>query len=186
MTDISSDHWAAEFIDELVARGIISGYPMPDGSLEFRPSNEITRAELIKLIVDTLNLKLIDDYNGSAFADWDVAPDWAKPYIAVAVHTKIVFGSWEGNELNIRANNNITREEMIAIAVRALEIDTAGSESKTPDFGSVSGWAVSEAAFAVENGIINLDADGNLNPRVNAKRDEAAMILFMLLQYLKQ
>jgi hypothetical protein len=36
------------------------------------------------------------------------------------VYTKIIFGSWEGNELNIRANNNITREEMIAIAVRAL------------------------------------------------------------------
>jgi uncharacterized repeat protein (TIGR02543 family) len=183
MTDISSDHWAAEFIGDLVARGIISGYPMPDGTLEFRPANDITRAELIKLIVDALKLDLIKDYDGSAFADWDEAPDWAKPYIAAAVDTDIILGAQEGSKLYIHASNNITREEMIAIAARALKIDTAASESTTPDFGSVSGWAVSEAAFAVENGMINLDADGNLNPRSNAKRDEAAMTLFKLIEY---
>jgi len=46
-SDVSSDHWAHEYVDTLSNQGIINGYD--DGT--FKPSGTITRAEFIKLMV---------------------------------------------------------------------------------------------------------------------------------------
>jgi hypothetical protein len=112
----------------------------------------------MKLLVATFELELIEGYDGSSFVDWDEVPDWAKPYVAAVVEAGIVLGSLEGGELFIHANSSIIREEMIAMAVRALEVDVEGIEADTPDFGNVSDWAVEVIAFAVNHEMINLDA----------------------------
>ncbi len=52
-TDIDSSHWAFKYVDELSNKGIINGYE--DGS--FRPSNNVTKAEFIKLMVGCLDEK---------------------------------------------------------------------------------------------------------------------------------
>ena len=186
MTDISASYWAAEFIEDLVARGIINGYPNDDGTFRFEPENDITRAEMIKLIVVSLGLDLVYEFDGSDFADWDEVEDWAKPYVAAAVEAGIVEGANEGDGIYILGNSNVTREEMIAMSVRALEVDIdEEAEVDTDDADDVSDWAAASVAFAVDYGMINIDGDDNVNPGDNAKRSEAAMILFMLIEYLE-
>ncbi|MCL2057513.1 MAG: S8 family serine peptidase [Oscillospiraceae bacterium] len=192
MDDIDGSHWAAGYIGFLAARGIVSGYPAGGGKLEFRPDNDITRAELMKLICVSLELELIDDYEGSAFADWAEVPDWARPFVAALVEAGIVKGSLHYNNIYIYANNNVTREEMVTMIVRALgaafpesgAADAAPPQNASvgaPDLGEASFWARDFVVFALQYGMINVDAYGNINPIRNAKRDETAMALYMLL-----
>ncbi|MCL2165568.1 MAG: S-layer homology domain-containing protein, partial [Oscillospiraceae bacterium] len=185
MTDIALDYWATEFIDGLVARGIVDGYPMPGGSREYRPENDITRLEMVKLIVASLELDLIYDYDGSgAFADWGDVQEWGRPYMAAAIEAGIVLGSAEQGGLYLFPDDNIIREEMIAMSVRALGAEVPeGGECDAPDFDAVSEWAMDDVAFAVENEMINM-RQGNVAPAANATRAESAMILYKLLEYL--
>jgi len=185
MADINSNYWAATFIDDLVARGIVDGYLQPDGTYKYLPGNDITRAELMKLLAAALGLDLINNYDGSAFADWGEVTDWAKPYVAALVEAKIVYGSLQAGELYINADKKIIREEMIAMAVRALGVDPSGSVASAPDIIDVSDWAADDVAFAVNNKMINTHSGGNINPKVNAKRDETAMIISKLLEFLE-
>ena len=185
MSDISSDYWAASYINDLVERGIINGYPLNDDTFEFRPENEITRAEMIKLIIAALELPLEENFDGTAFADWGTVEDWAKPYIGAAVKAGIVMGSLEGDELFVNANNNISRQEMITMAVRALQIaESADSYPRENilDFDDVADWARDVVAFALKNDMINSDG-GLVRPLDNAKRSESAMMLYKMLEY---
>ncbi|MCL2164195.1 MAG: S-layer homology domain-containing protein [Oscillospiraceae bacterium] len=187
MLDIEPDYWAAEFIDGLVALGIVDGYPMGDGTVEFRPENPITRAEMAKLLVVTKKLDLIDDYDGSRFADWDSVADWAKPYIAAAIEGGVMVGSNEGDGIYILAEDFIIREQMIAMAVRSLGIEIPiDAGSYVTDFDAVSDWAKDYVAFAVEKEMINIDEALNVKPIDEAARAEAAMILYKLIQYLEE
>ena len=185
MADIAPDYWAAEFIDGLMALGIVDGYPMPDGSREYRPENNITRLEMAKLIVASLELELIYDYDGSdTFADWFDVQEWGRPYMAAAIEAGIVLGSAEEGGLYLFPDDNIIREEMIAMSVRALGAEAPeGGECNASDFETVSEWAMDDVAFAVENEMINL-RQGNVAPGSNATRAESAMILYKLLEYL--
>ncbi|MCL2165247.1 MAG: S-layer homology domain-containing protein, partial [Oscillospiraceae bacterium] len=186
MVDITSAYWAFDFIDGLVALGIVDGYPLDNGTFEFRPEDTITRAEMIKLIVASLDLELIYDYDGSEFADWDAVADWAKPYVAAAVEEGIVLGSTLEDGIYILADDNIIRQEMIAMFVRALGIDIAeGAESDLADFDEIDDWAKDYVVFVADEGMINIDAAGNTRPKDDATRAEAAMVLFYLLDYLE-
>ncbi|MCL2164201.1 MAG: S-layer homology domain-containing protein, partial [Oscillospiraceae bacterium] len=186
MSDVSEDQWAYEFIDGLVALGVVDGYPMDDGTFEYRPDNPITRAEMAKLLVETKELDLIYDYDGSAFADWDDVAEWAKPYVAAAVENGIMVGSAEEDGLYVLADDFIIREQMIAMAVRALEVAVPeGGEQGVSDFETVSDWAKDYVAFATENEMINVGEDGSVRPLVNATRAESAMILYMLIEYME-
>ena len=49
------NHWAKENINRMVANSKINGYP--DGT--FRPNNEVTTLEFIKIILSTLNIELV-------------------------------------------------------------------------------------------------------------------------------
>ena len=152
----------------------------------------------MKLITASLGIELIENFNGSAFADWANVPDWAKPYVAALVEAGIVYGSQQADGIYILADDKIIREEMIAMVIRSLSADTpenngdgddvAGADTglfnAPPDFDKVSNWAKDNVTFALRNEMINTDADGTVSPDRNARRDETAMILYKLLQYL--
>ena len=140
---------------------------------------------------DGHDLGLINDYDGSAFADWDEVPSWAKPYIASLVEAGIVEDSREADGIYIFAENNVVREEMVAMAVRALDADIresaaadAAAAAEAPDFGDVSGWAKGYMASALDNKMINVGDDRSVEPARNVRRDETAMILHELIFYL--
>ncbi|MDR3119872.1 MAG: S-layer homology domain-containing protein, partial [Clostridiales bacterium] len=182
--DVPRDHWAYAYIRRLAALGIIDGYAGENGIYTYNPNGDITRAEIIKLIVATLGHPLEQNFDGARFADWDSVPDWAKPYIGAAVKAGIVLGSREGDQLLILADDSVTRQEMVAMAVRALGIEVpAGESNRVSDFYETDEWARDTLAFALNNGMINIDG-GVSRPHANAARAESAMVLFKLLEYL--
>ena len=185
MYDIGPDHWAAAYINTLVERGIVDGYPQPDGTYVFMPENEISRAEVVKLIATALELPFEGSFNGSAFTDWDTVATWAKPYIGALVKAGILLGSQEGNSLLVNADSSVTRQEMIAMTVRALGINVPEGgipKNSISDFETSTVWGRDYLAFALDNGMINTDG-GKARPLENAKRAEVAMTLFEMLQF---
>ena len=71
-TDINSNHWAHGYLNVGVINQLINGYP--DGT--FRPSDDITYAEVIKMLVMAKgDIPNTDSYSG---------PLWAVPYIVKA------------------------------------------------------------------------------------------------------
>lgn len=57
-------HWAAYKIEKAAAAGIVSGYPGGD----FRPDKNVTRAEAVKILNKTFNIKEADSYRNT-FSD---------------------------------------------------------------------------------------------------------------------
>lgn len=81
--------WAAEAVNSLRKEGIIGGYP--DGT--FRPSNNISRAEIVSMLVRALNNK--ETQNGKQFADVS-SGHWAYSSIQTASGMGIVNGFSNG------------------------------------------------------------------------------------------
>ncbi|MDR3296180.1 MAG: S-layer homology domain-containing protein, partial [Clostridiales Family XIII bacterium] len=73
--DVASDHWAIAFISSAAGKGWINGYP--DGT--FRPSNDITRAEVVTVANKMTGRKLktgepsVNPYSDLASSHWAFA-----------------------------------------------------------------------------------------------------------------
>ncbi len=164
LTDIAG-HWAEATIKELVALGIISGYP--DGT--FKPGHEITRAEFAALAVRGFGLEL---RSGKVFAD--TAGHWAEEIVATAAYHGIVKGY---SEEIFSPDDLITREQMVTMIVRASDPAAAAEEIPFTDSGSISGWAREAVAAAVQEGTISGYPDNTFRPQGNATRAEAVTVV---------
>jgi sugar lactone lactonase YvrE len=108
------NHWAKDYIINLVLVGLIDGYP--DNTV--RPENYIKREEVVKIIVKLL-VNEPEKNPQIHFADKDKIPDWVKGYLNTAVNRGIIKG-YDDN--TFRGSNYISRAEMTAVVLRALEI----------------------------------------------------------------
>ncbi|MBI4734361.1 MAG: S-layer homology domain-containing protein, partial [Rubrobacteridae bacterium] len=77
-------HWAAAYIESAVELGIVKGYV--DGS--FRPDNNVTRAEMAKMVVETKSMPVSESPSGFN----DCSGYWADPFIAALKSTQIISG----------------------------------------------------------------------------------------------
>ncbi len=104
--------WAQSFIQALSKAGFISGYK--DGT--FRANNEITRSELVVLIVRVLGLE-VNPNATLAFDDADQIPAWAKPYVATAAEAGLIKGNGNGK---FNPNASSTRAEAVTLILAML------------------------------------------------------------------
>ena len=162
-------HWAQDDIEKLVALGAINGYP--DNS--FKPDNNITRAEFTAVFMRSLELSL---QNGNIFAD--TADHWACDIISTAAHHGIVNG-YDDNTFG--PDDPITREQMVAVIVRAIELVPETGKLDFIDNDRTSDWARGSMDIAVENGIINGYPDNTIRPQGLATRAEAVTVVVRAL-----
>jgi hypothetical protein len=170
------ERWAGRSIEVAAAKGIIVG----DGKGTFRPSDNVTRAEFVKMLVSTLSLYAQDAK--VSFADVQPA-NWYYTYVSVAVSHGIVA---DGQLFN--PNRTITREEMAAMIGRAL-VSQLGSKrvgdadavlAAFGDAEQISGALKRDVAVTVAEGVM-VGSAGNLNPKGTATRAEAAVVIKKLL-----
>lgn len=147
-----------EAIEGLVDKGVINGYP--DGT--FKPSNDVTRAELAKMIVTYFDLKgdtqMIVDFS-------DISNHWAKSYIETAALNGIIKGY---EDHTFRPENHVSNGECAAMITRLLDSSIKQGEGKE--------WSSPYLAFLNEKGIINETISFPKDD--NAKRDNVALILY--------
>lgn len=176
--DVPSSHWAYSYVMSLAEKGIISGYD--DDT--FRPNNNVTRAEFVKMIVGATGL-----YDSEAECEFtDVPADaWHYKYIASAFVNEIVNGV---DEERFGVNENITRQDVAVIAARILkrlnaEIPEVGGSSFT-DADAISDYAKDSVDLLSEMGIVNGFDDGSFGPQGALTRAEAAAIIKRLISIL--
>ncbi|AEF17757.1 Cellulose 1,4-beta-cellobiosidase [Thermoanaerobacterium xylanolyticum LX-11] len=170
------DNWAKDVIEVLASRHIVEG--MTD--TQYEPNKTVTRAEFTAMILRLLNIKE-ETYNGE-FSDVK-SGDWYANAIEAAYKAGII----EGDGKNARPNDNITREEMTAIAMRAYEMLTQYKEENIgatsfSDDKSISDWARNVVANAAKLGIVNGEPNNVFVPKGVATRAEAAAIIYGLLE----
>ena len=172
--DVAFDHWAYDVIAELSKTDIIKGYS--DGN--FRPADEVSRAEVAKMIVVALDLEV--ENLDSPFKDVE-SSHWAHTYIAAAFEAGIINGYKDNT---FRPDNKITRAEASAILQRAFEIEKGLVEVSFDDVPE-NEWYVEYIDILASNGIILGYTDGSIRPENQIKRAEFAMMLGRVLNLRK-
>jgi hypothetical protein len=181
--DVPAGYWAAPFIQELAARGIIVGFA-EDGT--FRPEDPVTRAQFAAMINKAFNRPAVRppvDFR-------DVPPNyWGRSAIEKAYTTGFMAG-YPGSLF--RPNENIPRAQVLVSLAAGLDyansrpIDQllAATFSDAPE---IPGYARPGIAAATERRVVvNYPDVRLLNPNRVATRAEVAASIYQALVSLGQ
>jgi N-acetylmuramoyl-L-alanine amidase len=171
--DVAS-HWSKADVELLANKLVVEG----SSDTTFEPERNITRAEFAALAVRSLGLT--PAATASTFKDVK-ADAWYASAVATATYAGIING-YEDN--TFRPDAQINREELAAIAIRAL--DYANISTNVPDPQTVLSkykdsnkivWAQKEIAAAINAGLINGITDDTISSASNATRAQSATVL---------
>jgi hypothetical protein len=101
-----SDHWAMSAIEGAVKKGYVDGYE----DFTFKPENNVSRAEFVKMVITAIKEPMKSVSSGS---------DWSSPYITAAINKGILRESDFSIE---KINDPISRLEMSRISLRATDV----------------------------------------------------------------
>jgi hypothetical protein len=116
----------------------------------------------------------------------DVKAGWYGPAVNTAYQAGLISGYQDGT---FRPTNKITREEMVAMVIRAMnytEVKPAVSlpaYRKYADESAISGWAADDVKVAQRIELI--DGDGKFRPLSYSSRAEAVTMLKRMLKYIE-
>ena len=179
--DDTAKHWAKNEIAELANKMIVEPR---EGSYKFEPDKNITRAEFAMFIAKGLGLTG-DQASARRFPDV-IAGSETGAYIGAAAKAGIINGNSDGT---FKPNNNITREQMALMMVRAMEyagyeIANAGTQTLTKFKDASKIQNKQTVAKAVQEGIIQGMTQTTFQPQGNATRAQAAVMLKRVLDKL--
>ena len=172
------NHWARDDIQYIGEKGIISG--IEKGSqLIFMPDESITRAQMIKMLVLSKGIEIVE-YASSSFSDVP-RNHWALSYIEAAKTAGITEGYNDGT---FKPERTVTREEMAVFIVRAydLQIDEHQVEGLDIAFEDMDAghWAYDSIEIAIAHRLLQgFEMDGKrfFNPSQAATRGQVAVVL---------
>ncbi len=175
--DVNESQWFYEAVKFVYEAGLMNG----EGENTFNPNGNLNRAMLVTILYRLESLPEITE--ASKFTDV-AAGQWYSEAVIWASENGIVKG-YEDN--TFKPMNNVSREEMAAMLMRYAEfkqIDVSATKdiSGYQDAAKVSSWAQQNMSWANSAGLIQGDEHNNLNPKGNATRAEAAMILMRLVK----
>lgn len=150
-------HWGEDAIHNMVELGIVNGYPNGD----FRPDNQVTRAEFIKMVVEAIELSVREQRSGE---------QWYDRYVRAAVTE----GIHRTEDFNDRFDQNLTRMEMVRLAVRS-------TDETTIEPGAI----VNDESFmfkAVSTGLIHGMGNNDLAPEGFSTRAQAITVIDRILK----
>ena len=167
-SDVNPGDFFYEFVLDLNDQGALGGYS--DGT--FRPYNNATRGQFVKIAVLAFNIPL---YSGTEQHFTDVPlNDPFYQYIETARRDNIIGGYADGT---FRPSANVTRGQVAKIAVESAGM--ADRSTNTASFSDVPTnhpfYTYIETAYA--NGILSGYADGTFRPNGDATRGQVAKIV---------
>ena len=174
-------HWAAPYADYLYEHGVVSGVVTDEG-LIYQPDANITRVEFFTMVARWLGLDL-SAYGDVElpFADLDQIPEWAIPAIQAMYAEGMVTGSQDGELLQVRPTDTISRAEVMVLLGRTQEKGWSQSDlTAFSDADRVQEWAVDYVRSLVGQGIVGGFGDGTLSPAAPMTRGQAARVLYAM------
>lgn len=172
----------AEKIEWLVDNDVVKGRKVnADGSADLALEENLTRAEIVKLVVHTLGLEEeAEKAKGESEPYPDVPADhWANGYVAIVsepreeIHNgrRLIVGYEDGT---FRPEDPVTYAELVTIMVRTVKEDlTPAMEENAVWPDSYTEWGEEEG---VTDGVIILDAD------IPITRDDAFATVYNSIQ----
>lgn len=173
--DLGEHLWATDAINRLVEAGIVSG----TSKTTFAPAKPITRADFMLLLVRMMQL---DPSIGADATFTDVPPD---AYYASALGAAKTLGIAQGSASGeFFPTRSITREEMFTLIYRVMQkmgsiADDAPESALSvfSDAAAISAYAKTPIATLAQSGLISGNASRQANPKGNATRAEAAVMI---------
>ena len=161
-------HWANKQISKFIENSYANGYE--DNT--FRPDEQITRAEFVKLVNKYFG------FNNKGISNFkDINPkDWYYNDICIAIKAGYING-YEDN--TFRPDNQITREEAakIIVSIKNQQDNTYDKLNTFPDKNLVSNWAKPYIEGAIEQGYLKGDDLKNIRPTNRITRAESVTLL---------
>lgn len=148
--DVPAGHWAKAQIEQAVDQGYVSGFP--DGT--FRPDEQVSRAQFIRMLVDALKLPHVEQ-----------GDPWYQPYVASVIEV----GIHRESDFDSGYDQLLTRLEMTRLIDRAIRVDTTNFTDK--DY----------IVVATENGLIHGKDGRDLNITGYATRAESVVVIERVL-----
>ncbi len=175
-TDVSTDNWAAPFIQELSTRGVIKGFP--DGS--FRPNERVSRAQYASML--TAAFSVSNTREAVSFRDVPTSY-WAYSAIQTA-YTKGFMSGYNSGEF--RPNEIIPRAQALVSLSNGLRLaapaSTDAALSIFNDADSIPAYARNGIAAATSQQIVvNYPNVAQLEPNRTMTRAEAAAFIYQAL-----
>jgi parallel beta-helix repeat protein len=166
-------HWATTFVEALVSKGLISGFP--DGT--FKPDAPMTRAQYAAVIAKTFQLSEANNRNFT-----DVKSDfWAAPAIKRAATAGFISGFPDGS---FRPAQNLTKIQAIVSIVNGLKLTDANPNvlSIYTDRAQIPSFATDAVAVATQKLLVlNYPQVEQLEPLRDITRAEVATLLYQAL-----
>lgn len=169
-TDLGGAQWAKDAIEFLYEKGIINGR----SETAFAPNETVTRAELVKMIVETMD---IPTGGGEAEFSDVISGDWFFPYVEKAASSGII----KGDGGAFKPNEAIKREDAALIIFRAMGLEE-GSNLTFSDKENISPYAKGAIAAMVSGGYISGMGDGSFAPKMTLTRAQAAQLIFNIVK----
>lgn len=186
-TDVPAGIEFEGYVYDLAGKGIICGYANDDGTYEFRPYQNITRAEFATILARMSGEDLSAYENKYSFKD---IPEefWATEYIEWAYQKGVVKGIGGGK---FAPDDPITRQEMAVMIYRFATVykgETLPQNNAAltfTDVGDIASWAAEAVSAMQQAGIIDGIANSNgtfrFAPESNAIRAHAAKMISVYL-----
>lgn len=108
--DVKTTDWFFPYVETAKRNGLIQGYP--DGN--FKPANNITKAETVKVLLNVKGISVPSSVSISYFSDVNVA-SWYAPYVNTAYERNIV-----DHTSTFSPNTNVTRRYVAKWAYRMM------------------------------------------------------------------
>lgn len=167
--DISNLHPNFQAIKFLKDEGVIQGYP--DGS--FKPSNTVSRVEIIKFILEGIDADL-RTARALSFNDTDQS-QWYADYLYTAKMLGIVDGYPDGS---FKPTASVNKVEFLKMLIEGMNVDINPNDNITGlnDVGR-NQWFAPYVKFAMDKNIIDIDSN-YFNPGKEMQRDEVAEAIY--------
>ncbi len=178
-TDVPTEHWAADLIGYLEARGLMQGETNTKGELTFNPGRNLTRAEFAVIAARYLQLDCSQP-TPLPYADRPDIPAWAIGAVRAVYTAGIMQGEDVKGETYFYPRNNISRQEAMAVVSRILGDGYAVDEQTFTDSAEVSAWAKPHIDKLVALGFVGGYEDGTIKPLSGITRAEIAKIIYNL------
>lgn len=171
-TDIEHVTWAKDSILYLYKNQIVSG----KDAVTFAPDDQVTRAELVKMLVCGLKLdtqsKLDTRFN-------DVYSEaWYAEFVSVATEHGLINGDEYGN---FNPESPISRQDAATIMYRALNTSEKVESAYFEDYSYIADYAKIAVDYMCAKGVINGIGDGLFAPHAKLTRAQAAKMLHLML-----
>lgn len=166
-------HWAEKPIRTFIRLQLINGYQ--DGT--FKPNHSVTRAEFAAILNRSFDIRA----GNANTALKDIENHWAKEEIGNLVSTGVIKGY---SDDSFKPNQTITREEMMVMLSRIVNLDNAAKDREKVRFNDLDdSYAAAEIVAGAQAGIVKGNGTENFYPKSNTTRAEAVQVILNVLEF---